>query len=340
MEKMYVAVAGLLTLCLMTGCHTKTNTAETAPVKVTVEKIKLSATDGTQCFSGTVEESNGSALSFVTGGTIRQIFVSPGQMVAKGELLAEVDPTSLQNAYEATLATRQQAEDAYARMKQLHDNNSLPEIQWMEVQSKLKQAIAAEQIAKKSLNDTKLYAPFGGFISAKTAETGQNVLPGMPVLNLVKITQVKVKIAVPENEIASIRKGETVSVKVSALGDKTYTGTVTEKGVAAHPLSRSYDVKAVVDNRNHELLPGMVCNVSRQQNGTPAAIILPTPVVLLDGTNREFVWINANGKAEKRIVETGDLTPSGIIIRSGLAEGEEVIVSGQQKVSEGMKIIS
>lgn len=340
MKKMYYATAVVLLsgVCLLTGCSRKTATTEIAPVKVKVEKVGFRPIAGTQRFSGTVEEVAGTALSFTTGGTVKEIRVAPGQMVARGTLLAEVDETSLRNAYEATLATRQQAEDAYARMKQLHDNNSLPEIQWIEIQSKLKQAVAAEQIAKKSLDDCKLYAPFSGYIADKMVEIGQNVLPGVPVLKLVRIEQVKVKVSVPENEIAGIKKGQTMRIQAAVLGDAVYEGVVTETGVTAHPLSRSYDVKALVDNPKKELLPGMVCNVSWGDETEQQAILLPNRVVLLDGHNQEFVWINAGGKAAKRMVRTGDLVPGGVVVTDGLNGGEEVIVEGQQKVSEGMEI--
>ena len=349
MRKEYYAAALLLSCTLFMGCRQHTE-ATVSPVKVKVEKAEVLPIGGTQGFSGTVEEVNGSALSFSTGGTVKRILVSSGQRVAKGTLLAEVDATSVSNAHEAALAMRTQAEDAYGRMKQLHDNNSLPEIQWMEVQSKLKQAVAAEQIARKSLADCKLYAPFSGFISEKMVDMGQNVLPGMPVVKLVKIDRVKVKLAVPENEIATVSEGQPVEVQVSALGDRSYKGVVTEKGVAANALSRSYDVKVLIDNRDKSLLPGMICratlsrtsgNVPGSVSGKedqPAGIVLPNHVVQLDEHSRPFVWINAAGKARKRAVTTGELTNRGIVISGGLTAGDEVIVEGQQKVSENTQI--
>lgn len=338
MEKMYYAAVLLASISLMTSCKQKTGTEQISPIKVKTEKVELTPIAGEKDYSGTVEEAAGSALSFTTGGTIKEIFVSPGQMVAGGTLLAEVDETTIRNAYEATLATRQQAEDAYARMKQLHDNNSLPEIQWVEIQSKLKQAVAAEQMAKKSLNDCKLYAPFGGYISDKLAEIGQNVLPGAPVVKLVKIEQVKVKIAVPENEIASIENGNKVTVRIAAIGDKTYEGTVTERGVTAHSLSRSYEVSALVNNPQKELLPGMICNVCINKDDKQTAIVLPSQIIQLDEQNRTFVWVSEAGKAKKRNVTTAASTAHGIIITQGLQAGDEVITEGQQKLSENMQI--
>lgn len=161
-----------------------------------------------------------------------------------------------------------QALDAYKRMKQLNDNGSLPEIKWVEVQTQyqqaqdavnlvrqqVSQAEAAVQSAKaqknislKNLHDTRLYAPSTGYISRKLTEVGQNVAPGQPVAMLVNIRQVKVKINVPEDDIAKIHVGQEFRFTVSSLSGQIFTARVTEKGVAADPITRSYEVKAVAD---------------------------------------------------------------------------------------------
>ena len=93
-------------------------------------------------------------------------------------------------------STRVQAEDAFKRMKQLHDKGSLPEIKWVETQSQLQQAVSAENIARKNLGDCNLYAPFDGIISEKNAEIGQNAAPGMPIAKLVTTRVLNVKIRV------------------------------------------------------------------------------------------------------------------------------------------------
>lgn len=338
MKVRHRSMAALCCLALMmTGCGQQ-EARESAPVKVKVTKVEPGTFGGGQEFSGTIEEASGSTLSFPVTGTVRHIRAEAGQRVAKGELIAVLDEASLKSAYDAAAAMLEQAEDAYQRMKQLHDNNSLPEIQWVEVQSKLKQARSAEAISKKNLADGRLYAPFSGVISEKSVEVGHNVMPGQPVVRLVTVNQVKVCVSIPENEISHIRMGQPVNVCVPALDGKTFSGKIVEKGIAANPLSRSYGVKALVDNRSGELMPGMICTMDVGNGSTGAAIILPASVIQTDERNRTFVWVNDNGKARKKTVQAGTLARNGVMILSGISAGDEVIVEGQQKVSEGTDI--
>lgn len=322
---------------IATGCKQQ-GASEKSPIAVKVMKVNPVSISGGQEFSGTIEEASGSTLSFSVPGTVRQIRVVAGQKVNRGELIATLDEATLLSAYDAAAATLDQAEDAYRRMKQLHENNSLPEIQWVEVQSKLKQAQATEKISEKNLSDARLYAPFSGVISEKAVEVGHNVLPGVPVVKLVKTDRVKVNISVPENEISHINIGQHVHVDVSALDGKSFTGKVSEKGISANALSRSYEVKALIDNPAGELMPGMICTLRIGQEKETATIVLPANIVQMDEANRHFVWVNDHGKAQKRVIEIGTLVRNGVQVGSGLSAGEEVLTEGCQKVSNGMNI--
>lgn len=322
---------------LVVGCAGQKEEKRPA-VKVRTQKVETVAVGEGQAYSGTVEATTATSLSFAVSGTVTKVCVGEGQRISKGQLVATLDEATLRDAHAAAKAALEQAEDAWRRMKQLHDAGSLPEIQWVEVQSKLRQAQSAESMARKSLNDGKLYAPFTGVIAEKNCEAGQNVMPGMQVARLVDVSQVKVCIAVPESEIAHIRVGQEAMVSVAALGGKTFRAKVSEKGVAANSLTRTYNVKAVADNTDSSLLPGMVCSLRLASEKSSRCVVLPQKVIQIDERNRHFVWTVAKGVAHKRSVGIGELLPEGVVVSSGLAEGDEVIVEGGQKVSEGMRI--
>lgn len=375
--KMMIAVSAL---SLLTVSCSKQKQERENVVKVKTIEASYTSLYGAESYSGTIEENGGVSLSFPVGGTVKQLNVTEGQAVGAGQLIAILDATTLGNLVSASSATVGQAQaavgqaraglaqaeksaaqalDAYKRMKQLHDNGSLPEIKWVEVQTQyqqaqdavnlvrqqVSQAEAAVQSAKaqknislKNLHDTRLYAPSAGYISKKLTEVGQNVAPGQPVAMLVNIRQVKVKINVPEDDIAKIHVGQEFRFTVSSLSGQTFTARVTEKGVSADPITRSYEVKAVADNANRKLLPGMVCDVYVQSSSNASAISLPANIIQIDIDNRPFVWTVVNGVARKTSVTLGESVGDNVQIVGGLSSKDKVIIEGQQKVSNGMKV--
>lgn len=340
MCKPCIVSAALLVCAALVGCGNEEQQAESRQVAVKAMEITTTEVGYVGSYPGTVEEENGTSLSFAVTGTINRLNVKVGDRVSKGQLIATVDETSIRNNYEAAKAALTQAQDAYNRMKQLHDKGSLPEMKWVETKSQLQQAEANEKIAKKSLNDCTLTAPYSGVISEKNAEVGQNVMPGVAVVKLVTARQLDVKISVPETEMSDIEVGQDAGIKVQALGGKTFTGAVREKGIVANAASRSYDVKIRVRDAGDDLLPGMVTEVSLATAASqPAAkIVVPANAVSLGDDNSNFLWTVEDGKAAQREVTVGEYTAQGVVITSGLSGGDLVIVEGQQKVCVGTSV--
>jgi RND family efflux transporter MFP subunit len=325
-------------LMVLSSCSEKKQAAQEQTVRVKVQQIQAEAVNGEQGFSGTIEEASGASLSFASTGTIKRIYVSAGQTVGAGQLIAELDPTTMQNAYTISKTALEQAQDTYNRMKELHDSGSLPEMQWISIENQLKSAVASEAMAKKSLADTKLYAPFSGFIASKDAEIGQNAIPGMSIVKLVSIGSVKVKISVPEDDIQRISKGSSMKIIVPALGNRQFEGRVSERGVSADPRSRTYEVKATINNHDGQLLPGMICQAFTNYMQGATGVFVPANLVQLDSDNKTFVWVVNGGKALKREIFISGETAQGAQVSGGLSDGDQLIVAGQQKVSNGMKV--
>lgn len=328
---------------LLVGCGKKDKAQEKENViKVKEMVVGNTAAQGEYNYSGTVEEENGTSLSFTMGGTIMQLRVKVGDRVRRGQLIATVDPATVRNTYDMAVSTRKQAEDAYKRYKQLHDKGSLPDIKWVEVQSQLSQAVSAEKIAKKNLGDCNLYSPVNGVVSEKYAEAGQNAAPGMPIVKVVTTHVLNVKVSIPEGEMAKVKLHQRANILVDALDGKAYHGQVIEKGVIADPVSRSYSVKIRLSDTDSRLLPGMVAKVNMGESSSVSsaetAIMIPARLLQLDDDNQYFVWVDENGKAVRKNVGCGDFTAQGVTIINGLNPGDKVITEGQQKVCNGTKV--
>lgn len=290
-------------------------------------------------YVGVIEEQNSAALSFPVAGTLMRVCADEGARVRKGELLAELDPTSARQTFEAARAAFEQARDASQRLQQLYDAKSLPEVKWIEAQTRLQQAQAAFAIAEKNLSDCRLYAPFAGVVGQRRMSVGETALPGVPVLTLLETARVKVRFSVPEQEIASVEADSRIRVAVPALGDSTLAAANPEKGAVANPAAHTYDVRASLGNRDGRLLPGMVCRVTVTPATAVEEIAVPVRAVQQAGNGARFVWRVQGDSVVRADVRTGRFVENGVVIEEGLRDGDRIVVDGMQKIGQGSKVV-
>ena len=337
MKKVAYYVLGILVLA---GCK-EAKTASTADPKVETADVQQVSTSGALQYSGTIEPTQTVPLTFQTQGTVLKVLVNAGDQVKAGQLLAVVDKSDAQSMYEMTLAKYQQAKDGYERLKQVHDKSSLPEVKWVEMESNLQQAQSSLALAKNNLKKCNLYAPESGVIGKRNIEPGMNSLGNVNApIELVKINTVYVKVAVPENEINLIKKGQKASFSVSALDNETFEGVVTNVGVVADAISRTYEVKITVNNSKMELKPGMVCDVKLNVQEKRTVVGVPLQAVDKDNDNHTYVYVVnvANKTVSKRLVAVGNYQADFVEIVSGLSLGEKVVTGGLHKLSDNSKV--
>lgn len=327
----------LALLVLLGGCSRKVESRRLMPIPVEIQVIGESMESASQNYVGMVEANSSTSLSFAVAGNVTRVYVREGQKVAAGTLLAQVDESTYRQSHDAAVATLRQAQDGYDRLKQLHDKGTISEVQWVEMETKLAQAVSTEAIARRNLENCQLTAPFSGVVGQVNVAEGANVMPGMTALTLLQTHGMQVTVPIPENRISDIRVGQPAQITVSALDNRTFDGKVASKGVVANPLSHNYDITIPLPNADASLMPGMVCSVSLPSADTAQIIVLPNRVVKMEN-GQHFVWMASNGKAVRRAVVTGGLAQRGIIITDGLQPGDSVIVNGEQKVSTGSSI--
>ena len=326
----------------LVACGKKPEAATEDTIRVTVERVAPVAEPVSLPYVGVVEEESSTSVSFTGMAMLKTLTVGEGETVRKGQLLAVIDETQARNALATTKAALDQAKDAYDRMKLLHDNQSLPDMKWVEVESKVAQAQSAYDMAKKNLEDCRIYAPVSGVVGTKIMGVGETVLPTEPVLTILSIDKVKVRVSIPEREIAAIHASTATQITVDALEGETFQGGRIEKGVTADPMTHTYDIRITVPNPGHRLLPGMVARVSLpltpSQGGDRGRFSLPVRAVQQATDKSLFVWTVQQGKAHRTPVSIGQTTGNRVVITSGLADGDQVIVDGYQKVGEGTPV--
>lgn len=330
---------------LLAACGKNKENYRVEALKVTTETVSASTTATGKHYVGKVEEDSSTPVSFTGMGTVTRVYVQEGQFVSKGQLIAEMDPTQCINTYQAAKATLDQALDAQQRMQMLHESQSISDIDWVNVQTKVRQAQSSLDIANKALKDCRLTAPCSGIVGNKQMESGMTALPSQPVCTILNIAKVKVKVSVPEKEIASFNpiagRNKGVTITAEALGGKTFHSNYFVRNVQGDVLTHTYDVRFTVLNPGGELLPGMVVNVTTEADQTDAdnTVTVPVRCVQQGADGHQFVWLVKGNKAHRQSVEIGQTQGDRIVILSGLTEGDKIIVEGYQKVSEGSQVI-
>jgi RND family efflux transporter MFP subunit len=334
--------AALAAATMLVACGRSEKNYRVEPLKVTTETVSAGSASVRKHYVGKVEEDSSTPVSFTGMGTVTHVYVQEGQYVARGQLIAEMDPTQCENALQTAKATLDQALDAQERMQMLHESQSISDIDWVNVQTKVRQAQSSLDMADKAVKDCRLLAPCSGIVGSKQMESGMTALPSQPVCTILDIAKVKVKVSVPEKEIAQFNprmsRGKGVTISAEALGGKTFYSNHFIRNVEGDVMTHTYDVRFTVLNPGGELLPGMVVNVATEANDTEPEVTVPVRSVQQSADGRQFIWLAKDGKAHRQPVEVGEAQGDRIVILSGLAESDKVIIEGYQKVSEGSEI--
>lgn len=354
------------TLCLwsvlivLAGCKSKKEEKTVVVpvnVKVTAAAAEAGNTDQQISYSGTVKESKSISLAFQVPGTILSMTADKGQQVKKGQLLASVDETTFREQYNAQLAQQKLAQDNYSRISEVYKKGSIAEVKLVEAKSQMDQASAAARATYQNIAHSKLYAPSDGYIGEKTAESGDLASPGVPVYKLVKLEQVNIIVAIPEAEINTFKKGQQATIKIGALNNRTFKGTIDEVAVISEGASHNYNVKVKVPNGDGQLKPGMVANVyfdpagknedknagknaGKTVKADSTGISIPLIALQVDEQNKNYVYIvdEKDQKAVRREVKRGELMNDVVRITEGLTPSDRVIVSGYQKITSGTPV--
>lgn len=326
----------LSALLLCSACSRKEQPQEVAPISVTTEIAALTADYDQPIYVGQVEAQSATSVSFSSMGSLLTVNVSEGQSVQKGQLLATIDPATAEQALTSARAQYSQAKDALERLRQVHEAGSLPEVKWVEIQSQVQQAEAQVRMMEKQVRDCRVVAPVAGVIGKGICHVGETALPGEPLMQILNIDNVRVCVSVPEMEYARVGRAQSAVLTVAALEGKSFESRQLTRGIEGDAMTHTYTMWVSVPNAQHQLLPGMVANVSFGQQQSEPAVTLPVRSVQRGGSGT-FVWVVRDGKAATQKVSVGRTYGNRIVVE-GLAEGEQVITGGYQRLSEGQEV--
>ncbi len=194
--------------------------------------------------------------------------------------------------------------------------------------------------AQKAISDTTVYAPISGYVSERTADVGEFILPSAPnakVATIVRTSVLRMRIDVPEQSIGQVKNGQGISLQTSAFPDRTFSGTVTRIAPNLNATSRTLIVEAEVENTEGLLKPGQFATVRITQPAPKPTVMIPVSAIKAEGDTNK-VFIVKDGRAAERIVKTGVLENNLIEIQQGVQENEMVVTSNVAQVYDGVAV--
>lgn len=331
--------------CLLAGGCKSENQAEavdhlTENTPVIVKPVTQESSTRIISVSGTLVADKTTPTGFLVAGKVDQVFADEGDHIPKGFLLATVEGQDYKNRLEMAKAAVLRAKDAYERYEPLYKEGAFAEKNFIELKAGLAEAVAARNIAAKALNDTRLYSPISGIIGKKSIEVGQMVSPAVSAFTIVKTDVIYARMSVPESEIGEVVMGKEAKVTLTALPGQTFTGKVSMIAAVADERTRTYPVKIELENPQFMLRTGMIAKAVIQTDKTVDMLTVPGVAIVRDADNLTYVFVTNAEKstAIRKRVLTGRAFKSEIAIRNGIDPHDVVIISGQNKLTDGTPI--
>ncbi|HET6315126.1 MAG TPA: efflux RND transporter periplasmic adaptor subunit, partial [Chloroflexota bacterium] len=198
------------------------------------------------------------------------------------------------------------------------------------------QAEAAVAVAQASLDQMTVVAPFDGIVSQRLLGPGSLASSATPVVVLTS-DEVEIHVTVEEARVGQVRPGQGVQLTVPAYPGVTFPAKVITIAPTGDARAHTFDAKIVPDSQDDRLLPGMYAQVSVVAAQKPDATLVPKEAIVQQGSN-QIVFVNDNGRASQRQVQTGMTDDKSVEITGGVAAGEQVVVVGQNGLRDGVPI--
>jgi membrane fusion protein, multidrug efflux system len=353
----FLALAGLLSLLVLTGCGDDAQAGEEGRTAsgaesgegvstrvINVETLELTRGPFTETvrIAGTVQANRDVVVSAEESGVIRQLLVEKGAVVQAGQPLARIDDALLASQVREAEARAQLARETWDRRKRLYEEDGVGnELAYLEARYSAEQTEAAVETLQERLDRTVIRAPISGILEDREVEVGTMVSAGTPVFRVVEVDPVKVTGGVPERFAAEIRRGTPARVTFDVLRDEEFHGEVTYVGSTVNPRNRTFPMELTVPNRGQVVKPEMVANVSLTRRELEDVVVIPQDaVVRVEEGYVAFVVVEQDGQtvAQRRPLTILATQRNQVVVEEGLEAGDRLIVVGQQQVAQGDRV--
>jgi len=322
------------------GCkkaQTQSAAAKVEPVQVM--QLKKEAINRTVEFTSTLTANQEVNVVPATPGKIDNILVNVGTQVNKGQLLVQMDPTQL-NTTQIQLANLQ---TDINRLEALRQTGTVSQQTYD--QTKVQYDLTKTNLENLEKN-VNLRAPFSGIISAKNYEAG-DMYSGSPnpqtgkaaIVTLLETNPLKAMVNIPESYLPQVKAGMKVNLTCDVFPNQQFSAQVARVYPTIDPATRSVQLELRVPNNNDKLLQGMFCRAVINFGNVMALVVPYQSVIKKAGSDERYVFLEKNGKAQQVIVTLGQRFDDRTeIVSDKIAEGDNLIVTGQNRLIDGVQV--
>jgi multidrug efflux system membrane fusion protein len=330
-------LAALMSVAALAGCGKADAPEAEKPTPVRIQQASVGPAVPPIDTSGVVATKHEMRLSFKMGGVVRRIYVQEGDVVKRGQRLAEIELTEVGAQVEQARQMADKAQRDLKRGENLYADQviSLEQLQDLRTQS----AMAAAQFnsAQFNLGYSVISAPRDGKVLRKLAEERELVPAGTPVLVFGESDRgYVVRAALADREIVNVKIGDKGEIRMDAFPGQPMTGTIVEIASAADERTGMFPIEVQFDNPPPRLVSGLVTRLRlAPTSDTPQLTYIPIAALVEGDGDRASVFVIDGGKAQRRDVRVAFITADSIALESGLATGEAVVTDGALFLENG-----
>ena len=276
-------------------------------------------------------------------GALKNLFVREGQLVKKGELLAEINDSGLKEQLDQMLIQANYTKDNFDRVKRLWEKNIGSEMQFLKAKSDFETNNKMVEQIRDQLSKTKIYAPFDGEIDEIISNLGSNLVPGSSILRVVNLDIIYAEAQVPEKYVSSIELGTEALVSIPLL-NKEVTSKIVQSGNFINPNNRTFRVEAPVENKDKRIKQNLNARIKIKNYSNIKALVVPLRVIREDASGRPFIYklVETDKKdillTVKIFVEIGANNDEEIEITKGLSIGDIIVLEGANNVEDNQRV--
>jgi RND family efflux transporter MFP subunit len=299
---------------------------------VSVEQVSVREVPQLSTYTSTVQAYVKNNIAPQMAGRITKINVEIGDFVTKGQVLAEMDKTSL---LQAQLQLQNQ-EVELQRLKALYEAGGISKSDYEAVE--LACNVAKSQVANLEEN-TILRSPVNGVVTARNYDAGDMYAMSAPIYTVEQIKPVKLLVGISESEYTKVKKGDSVEITADALPGKTFYGKIGKIYPTIDPATRTFTSEVVVDNNYNTLRPGMFARVTVDFGSNNNVVIPDVAVIKQQGSGERFVYVlNEDGTVTYQKIVLGRRMGTEYEVLEGLSDGANIVTGGMIRLKDGIKV--